>query len=221
MGGVEGPVHTAVTMGPGMAGGGQWDAGWPMQCQQNSTWREIKGRNFGPWSPPLTLRLLLRFLFFLACLSRERASPRPSPIFFRTFVALVYTLLWSERNLGIADCVHFHLKSSKQRVSVSLAFFFRFPWGAFDYGAKLLMSFCCWWWNGGGGECWDGFFLFPKVGVDPNLVVLPSSWATVVYVFSSAAAAAAFLPMQGSMKLRIGRTPPQQQLNLRIELWKV
>jgi hypothetical protein len=38
------------------------------------------------------------------------------------------------------------------------------------------------------------FFWFPKVGVDPNLVVLPSSWATFVYVFSSAAAAA-FLPM--------------------------
>jgi len=147
-------------MGPRMAGGGQWDAGWPMQCQQNSTWREIKGRNFGPWSPPLTLRLLLRFLFFLACLSRASASP----VRRRFFSALCCSRLHFvviRTQLGYRWLCSFPPQIKQTKSECFTCLFFGFPWGAFDYGAKLLMEFCCWWWNGGGGECWDRFFLFP------------------------------------------------------------
>ncbi len=159
MGGVEGPVHTAVTMGPRVAGGGQWDAGWPMQCQQNSTWREIKGRNFGPWSPPLTLRLLLRFLFFLACLSRARFS-RPSPIFFRTL--LLSSTLCCDQNATWVSLIVFI--STSNQANKEWVFHLPFFLGFLGVPLTMELSFWCSFaagdGMGGAGSVGMGFFFF-------------------------------------------------------------
>ncbi len=154
-------------------------------------------------------------------LSRARASPVRRR-FFSALLLLSSTLCCAQNATWVSLIVFI---STSNQANKEWVFHLPFFFGFLGVPLTTELSFWCRFAAGdgmaGAGSVGMGFFCFPKVGVDPNLVVLPSSWATVVYVFSSAAAAAAFLPMQGSMKLRIGRTPPQQQLNLRIELWKV